>query len=81
MNFVLEELRQVLFLLFSCSSLFHWRGSNPNFLFSNQLYKPQNFIFALSKFLGTLSSLFSPLQTWQISKLAFAFSQAYIFHV
>ncbi len=91
MNFVLEELRQVdllvikikqvLFLLFSCSSLFHWRGSNPNFLFSNQLCKPQNFIFALSKFLGILSSLFSPLQTWQTSKLAFAFSQAYIFHV
>jgi hypothetical protein len=36
--------------------------------------KHQNFAFALSKFLGILSSLFSPLQTWQISKLAFAFS-------
>ncbi len=43
--------------------------------------KPQDFVFALSKFLGILSSLFSPLHTWQTSKLAFAFSQAYIFHV
>jgi hypothetical protein len=49
--------------------------------FNNQLCKPQNFVFALSKCLGILSSLFSQLQTWQTSKLAFAFSQAYIFHV
>jgi hypothetical protein len=51
-----------------------------NFLFSNQLCKPQDSIFALSKFLGILSSLFSPLKAWQTSKLAFYFSLFPDFH-
>ena len=49
--------------------------------FCIQLCKPQDFVFPLSKFLGILASLFSPLQTWQTSRLAFSFSQAYIFHI
>jgi glycerol-3-phosphate responsive antiterminator len=35
--------------------------------------QPQDFVFALSKALGILSSLFSSLKAWQTSKLAFAF--------
>jgi hypothetical protein len=49
--------------------------------FNTQFRKPQNFAFALSKSLGILSSLFSPHPTWQTSRLSFAFSQAYIFHI
>ncbi|MEE9362064.1 MAG: hypothetical protein V3U92_05645 [Cellulophaga sp.] len=91
MNFALEELRQVDWLvikikkvpfpLFSRSSLFQSLAIVRTFFFCTQLCKPQNFAFALSKFFGILSSLLSPYSPWQTSRLAFAFSQAYIFHI
>jgi len=46
-----------------------------------RLCKHQNSAFALSKFLGILSSLFSSRSTWQTSIPAFSFSQAYILHI
>jgi len=45
-----------------------------------KLCKPQNFAFALSKSFGITLSLIFLRPTWQTSKLAFAFSRAYIFH-
>jgi hypothetical protein len=47
--------------------------------FSNQLCKPQNFAFALSKSFGKLSSLLSPRPTWQTSNPVF--SQTYVLRV
>jgi hypothetical protein len=74
----LLSLKQIEFKLLNFYSLalrfFTGVAAIQTFFFSNQLCKPQDFVFALSKFLGILSSLFSPLQTWQTSKLAFAFS-------
>jgi hypothetical protein len=61
--------------------LFKSRGNFPHFLFCTQFGKHPNYAFALSKVFGILSSLFSPRPSWQTSKLAFAFSQAYIFHI
>jgi hypothetical protein len=49
--------------------------------FGTRLCKRQNFAFALSKSFGILSSLLSPYSPWQTSRLAFAFSQAYVFHI
>ncbi len=94
MNFALEELRQVdwlvikmkkvpfplILLLFAHCFSDHMAVVRTSF-FSTQFRKLQNFAFALSKSLGILSSLFSPHPTWQTSKLAFAFSQAYFFHI
>jgi hypothetical protein len=49
--------------------------------FSTQFRKHQNFAFALSQSFGIPSSLLYSVSPWQTSRLAFAFSQAYIFHV
>ncbi len=91
MNFALEELRQVDWLvikikkvpfpLLSRSSLFQSRGNRQNFFFCTQLCKPQNFAFALSQSFGIPSSLLFQHSPWQTSRLAFAFSQAYVFHI
>jgi hypothetical protein len=73
MNFALEELRQVDFsrynkkskaplLLFSCSSLFQWRGNHPSFHFQHSALQTSEFRFALSKSFGILLSLFLSTQ-------------------
>jgi hypothetical protein len=91
MNFALEELRQVdLFVikikkipfpLFSCSLLFHWCGSNPNFLFQQSALQTSEFCFCSFKMpWNYVELIFSELNLVNI-KTRFAFSQAYIFHV
>ncbi len=73
MNFILEEFRQVdwlvikikqvPFLLISCSSLFQWRGSSSELPYSAlNLVKPQNFAFALSKPLAFCRAYFLRIQ-------------------
>ena len=89
MNFALEELRQVdlpcyknkqiPFLLFFALRFFGCVAIVRTFFFCTQFGKHQNF--ALSKSFGIQSSLLSPHPAWQTSKLAFSFSQAYVFHV
>ncbi len=59
MNFALEKLRQVdwlvikikqvPFLLFSCSSLFQWRGSRPHFLFLHSAWQISKHCFCFSE--------------------------------
>jgi hypothetical protein len=71
--------KQVPFLQFFCSSLFNGVGVARASFFSNQLCKPQNFAFALSKSFGKLSSLLSPRPTWQTSNPVF--SQTYVLRV
>jgi hypothetical protein len=66
--------------MFSCSSFFKLHGNRQNFLFQKSALQTSGFAFALSKALGILSSLFSPLKAWQTSKLAFAFSLFHDFH-
>ncbi len=90
-NYAYEELRQVdlscykikqvPFPYFLALRFFNSVVVVRTFFFCTQLCKPQNFAFALSKSFGILSSLLSPYSPWQTSRLAFAFSQAYIFHV
>ncbi len=43
------KIKQVPFLLFSCSSLFHWRGSNPNFLFQQSAFQTLGLCFCSFK--------------------------------
>ena len=90
-NYAYEELGKLICLVIKLSK-FHFFCSLALFFFdrmvvvrasfsSTQFRKHQNFAFALSKSFGILSSLLSPHSTWQTSRLAFAFSQAYIFHI